>query len=159
MFLGAIQRSNATLECSNPAFKHVRGRIAYSSVSISYDLKIEQRGAMFGTVESKRSYLIDRHSQCFCCWLDFVAAVNGYGLGFRVLPEDRAIVSRQRVRQRGRGSRSKSWISRCGDKKMFLANLTKLHRIEIREHVQSRFTENSTNMNIVLNPQLQPPNS
>ncbi len=70
------QRLDAALERGDPALQH-RGRgIADPAVAESFDLEIEQRGAVLGTVELVGNCLIDRDGDGFGRGLGVVTAVD-----------------------------------------------------------------------------------
>ena len=76
------QRFQPALERGDAAFEHCGGRIADAAVAITWNLEVEQSGAVVGAVELVGDGLVDGDRGSLGRRLGFIAAVDGNRVAF-----------------------------------------------------------------------------
>ena len=80
------QRFQPALELGDAAFEHRGGRIADAAVAKTWNLEVEQSGAVVGAVELIGDGLVDGDRDSLGRRLGFIAAVNGNRVAFHTHP-------------------------------------------------------------------------
>src|SRR5690242_3640697 len=70
------ERVETSFERGNTPLEHSCGRVADAAITVSLDLKIEQRGPVLSAIELIRNCLIDRDGYSFRCGINFISSMD-----------------------------------------------------------------------------------